>query len=230
MIIDPVELERLSKAATQGVWRYRPDEHDDWGIVKSPVLSDGFACVLAQFRDPDALDSETLARHRETKTDPWEANARFVVALVNAYRTGQLVPAQPSGDVVEAVADAIERANCPGREGPFGGYDYGHNEDFYGKAPEGGRYVIRDFRNPASRDWGKWLHQTDDPNEHLAIFEKMTREHIATAAITTYEAVSGVAKMREALKKIATVDESGLAEYTPQAMVAQALAALGEKP
>lgn len=100
------ELERLSKAATQGVWRYRPDQYDDWGIVKSAVATDGFACVLAQFRDPDALDNETLARHREAKTDPWEANARFVTTLVNAYRTGQLVPTMPSGDVVKAVKDA----------------------------------------------------------------------------------------------------------------------------
>jgi len=113
---DHEALEALSKKATQGLWRYRPDEHDDWGIVKSPVLPDGFACVLAQFRDPDALDSETLARHREAKTDPWEANARFIVALVNAYRTGQLIPA-PSVD--DAMVKRVARAICENLRSQF---------------------------------------------------------------------------------------------------------------
>jgi len=50
-----------------------------------------------------------------------------------------------SQEVVEAVAKAIKQAECPGREGPYGGYDYGHNEAFYGKAPECGRY----FHHPS---------------------------------------------------------------------------------
>lgn len=73
---------------------------------------------------------------------------------------------------VEAVKAAIKLASCPGREGPFGGYDYGYNEAFYGPAPEDGRYVIRDFRDPKSPDWGKWLHQTDNREEHEAMFVK----------------------------------------------------------
>lgn len=190
--LDPQELERLSKAATQGVWRYRPDEHDDWGIVKSPVLSDGFACVLAQFRDPDALDNETLARHRETKTDPWEANARFVVTLVNAYRTGQLVPAMPSGDVVEAVARAICKA---------------------------------DWNADRLDEW-----ETAEQAFYLAR---------ATAAITAYEAVSGVAKMREALRPFADCcdqinDDEDDEEWAKFRLLIKdyrrARAALGEKP
>lgn len=81
--------------------------------------------------------------------------------------------------LVEQVARAISSASCPGHEGPFGGYDYGHNRE----APKGGRYVIRDFRDPASNDWGKWVHQSDDRDEHDAMFTKMTEEHIAQAAI-----------------------------------------------
>jgi len=87
---------------------------------------------------------------------------------------------EPSGDVVERVAQAIEAAQCPGREGPFGGYDYGHPDD---KPVDGGRYVIRDFRDPKSPDWGKWIHQTDDNDEHEAMFTTMTRRHIAIAAL-----------------------------------------------
>ena len=82
--------------------------------------------------------------------------------------------------MVEKVSAAIVRAGCPGREGPFGGYDYGYPDD----APvKGGRYVIRDFREIGSPDFGKWLHQTDDAAAHDEMFAKMTREHIARAAI-----------------------------------------------
>jgi uncharacterized small protein (DUF1192 family) len=85
--------------------------------------------------------------------------------------------------LIEAMAEAWERARCPGREGPFGGYDYGHDASFYGPAPEAGRYVIRDFRDPASPDWGKWLHQTNDREEYEAMFDRMTKAHCATAAL-----------------------------------------------
>lgn len=85
--------------------------------------------------------------------------------------------------IVEAMARAMETAECKGREGPFGGYDYGHNTDFYGPAPEGGRYVIRDFRDPSSPGWGAWLHQTDDSDEHNRVFNQMTEYHIARAAL-----------------------------------------------
>lgn len=82
--------------------------------------------------------------------------------------------------MVERVSAAIVRAGCPGREGPFGGYDYGYPDD---TPVKGGRYVIRDFRKIGSPDFGKWLHQTDDAAVHEEVFAKMTREHIARAAI-----------------------------------------------
>ena len=106
-------------------------------------------------------------------------------------------------DEVEAVARAIKSASCPGREGPFGGYDYGHNEAFYGPAPEGGRYVIRDYRDPSSPDWGAWLHQTNDRDEHEAKFAKMTDDHVAQAAIAALDAARGdpVARVVEWLRK-----------------------------
>lgn len=87
---------------------------------------------------------------------------------------------------LEAAAAAMESAKCPGREGPFGGYYYGYHEAFYGPAPERGRYVVRDFRDPSSPNYGAWVHQTPDHDEHEAAFERMTREHIAQACITAY--------------------------------------------
>ena len=105
-------------------------------------------------------------------------------------------------DEIQAVARAIKSASCPGREGPFGGYDYGHNEAFYGPAPEGGRYVIRDFRDPSSPDWGAWLHQTNDRDEHESMFAKMTDDHVAQAAIAALDAARGdqVARVVEWLR------------------------------
>jgi len=112
-------------------------------------------------------------------------------------------------DEIQAVARAIKSASCHGREGPFGGYDYGHNEAFYGPAPEGGRYVIRDFRDPSSPDWGAWLHQTNDRDEHESMFARMTDDHVAQAAIAALDAARGdpVARVVEWLRK-----ENGLCD------------------
>lgn len=85
---------------------------------------------------------------------------------------------------LDKIADAIEAAECPHHEGPFGGYDYGHNEAFYGPAPKGGRYVIRDFRDPSSPNWGAWVHQAHDREAHERAFTSLTRRHIALAAFS----------------------------------------------
>lgn len=116
----------------------------------------------------------------------------------------------PKADEVEAVARAIKSASCPGREGPFGGYDYGHNEAFYGPAPEGGRYVIRDFRDPSSPDWGAWLHQTNDRDEHESMFARMTDDHVAQAAIAALDAARGdpVASLIAHMKTIEPDEET----------------------
>lgn len=91
MTTDIDELERLLAAATPGEWAYRPDEYDDWGIVKSaprevgnydpPFIMRG---VIGQFRDPDARDEDTLKEHRRNGTDPWYANASLIVAARNS--------------------------------------------------------------------------------------------------------------------------------------------------
>lgn len=82
------------------------------------------------------------------------ARDAYHAALVQLHRTGQLVPAQPSGDVVEAVALAILNSDRGMR-----GLDPLESRE---NVPDSDGYVTN-----------------------------------ATAAITAYEAVSGVAKMRE---------------------------------
>lgn len=88
----------------------------------------------------------------------------------------------------DAIGDAIKAAECPNRQAPYGGFDYGYNTDFYGPEPEGGRYVIRDFRDPSSESWGRWVHQTPDNDEHEEMFERLTRRHIAQAAVLAVRA------------------------------------------
>jgi len=88
-------------------------------------------------------------------------------------------PNLPGEALVEAVADAIERAQCKGREGPYGGYDYSS----YGWPQP---YRVRDFRDPNSATWGETVFQSDDPNECDREFERLTRQHIARSAIQAY--------------------------------------------
>lgn len=95
MTIDPVELERLSKAATQGEWEW------DAGIIP-PDGPGRYSDIYIIDEDREPL---TLAEFNDSIPQGRD-NARFIVALVNAYRARQVVPAQPSGDVVEAVKNA----------------------------------------------------------------------------------------------------------------------------
>lgn len=144
---DPVELERLSKAADQ--------EDDDVRYYGGPTST-----------------------HRPAR-DAYHA------ALVQLHRTGQLVPAQPSGDVVEAVKAAIR------------------------------------------------THFANDMQAGI----------VATAAITAYEAVSDVAKMRDKVMSLAKGEIVGMTpgpKATEETMhgfrsgwssaMGLIRAALGEKP
>lgn len=116
-----------------------------------------------------------------------------------------------SGAVLDQVASAIERARCPGREGPYGGYDYGYNTDFYGPEPEGGRYVVRDFRDHRSPTWGAWVHQTHDHDEHEQAYLRLTGRHIAQAAIEAFLA-QGIEAQRAETENTGSVHESPVAE------------------
>lgn len=109
--------------------------------------------------------------------------------------------------MVERVSAAIVRAGCPDREGPFGGYDYGYPDD---TPVKGGRYVIRDFREIGSPDFGKWLHQTDDAAAHDEMFAKMTREHIARATITPYTSRQPVTELGKERRRQRMMREIGL--------------------
>lgn len=115
----------------------------------------------------ETLASEMANIHILISDGHYHAAATQIAAAVQAQLT--------SVDALDKAIIAAEQARCPHREGPYGGYDYGHRND---EPVPGGRHVVRDFRDPSSPDWGKWLHQTDDPLVHEKVFERMTAEHI----------------------------------------------------
>lgn len=85
-------------------------------------------------------------------------------------------------EFLDKIAEAIEEARCPGREGPYGLYDYSKyegNED---------PYCVRDFRDTRNDTYGKVVFRTNDPDKARAVYDKMTRQHIALAAIRAMSA------------------------------------------
>lgn len=78
--------------------------------------------------------------------------------------------------LIDAVADAIERAQCKGREGPYGIFDY---------MPYGAEvsYLVRDFRDVQSQSYGDSVFKTTDRDGAQRIYSKLTREHLAKEAI-----------------------------------------------
>lgn len=93
-------LEALSKKATPGLIEVLlPDTEYDHGV---PLIATDYpgtfgpsnGLVLWATMQPTEIEAKD--------TECAEANAAFAAALWNAYRTGQLILAQPSGDEVEA--------------------------------------------------------------------------------------------------------------------------------
>ncbi len=65
---------------TAGPWLYRPDEYDDWGVVRTSPDAEGRKWIICQARDPAVHDEADLNAHRRAGTDPWEANARLIAS------------------------------------------------------------------------------------------------------------------------------------------------------
>ena len=86
-------LQELSEKAAAGDWVYRPYEQDDWGVIRGGELeqddTDLARPIVAEAK-PLSGDRD-FDKHRAAGTDPMEANGEFIVALVNAYRAGELI-------------------------------------------------------------------------------------------------------------------------------------------
>ncbi|MDJ0922082.1 MAG: hypothetical protein QNI84_13225 [Henriciella sp.] len=79
-------IDALFEKATRTPWAVRPQEHDDWGIIR-PVEPDdkGLRLSVAQARAVGLLSDEQLNEHRQRGTDPYGPNANLIVELVNAW-------------------------------------------------------------------------------------------------------------------------------------------------
>lgn len=108
---DHEALEALSKKATQGVWsvcEYDAGSHiyDAGGFPTPSIQCEEADCGIVHW---DGFKQEYWVS-ANGNAKQIEANAAFIVALVNAYRTGQLIPAPSVDDaMVERVARALRR-------------------------------------------------------------------------------------------------------------------------
>ncbi len=66
-------MSEIKRPWTPGPWEYRPDDFDDWGVVRHGRYH------LCKARDP-RVSFEDLPKYRASKTDPYEANARLISA------------------------------------------------------------------------------------------------------------------------------------------------------
>ena len=149
-MIDLDELKRLAGLVTPGEWAYRPDEYDDWGLVKTEPREVGnyeppfiLRGVIGQFRDPDVRGEEALNQHRKAGTDPWETNARLIVTLRNALP--ELITALEIAALVRSVPHAVPAAKLDevaASAVDWGGSDIPENEPAKWETEAG---VIRDM-------------------------------------------------------------------------------------
>lgn len=92
MAIEAEALRDLSEKAPKGPWDLRPQEYDDWGVIRAQPF-EGFPyreiVLLARGYDDEAEKSR--ARKEDRQPERCEAISAFIVALVNAYRDGSLI-------------------------------------------------------------------------------------------------------------------------------------------
>lgn len=82
-----------------------------------------------------------------------------------------------NGAALDTIADAIEKAQCPDRQGPYGLFDYSR---YPGDSPP---RVVRDFRYPGLPTFGHQVFSSHHEDKAAAEFERLTRRHIAAAAV-----------------------------------------------
>lgn len=104
---------------------------------------------------------------------------------------------------LEAIADAIEAARNPDREGPFGLFDY----TSYGDPVP---HHVRDLRDHRSESYGDCLFRTVDRDEARRVYERLTREHLAISAIRATLKAFALGPLRH-LPAAATADQRAAA-------------------
>jgi hypothetical protein len=95
---------QLTEWAGLGPWAYRPEKHDDWGIVRAGHY---FVC---QARDRRFMDDGYLNLCREEKRDPHEIPARLIAAA--PALAAELKKAREEVERLQKVLQSIENT-CP---------------------------------------------------------------------------------------------------------------------
>lgn len=96
---------------------------------------------------------------------------------------------EPSDADILAAADVAEAASCPGREGPYGLYDYSN----YPGTEE--PHVIRDFRTLKKGEHGATVARFATRKAAHAEYMRLQKLHVMGAAISAY-----LAALKERLK------------------------------
>jgi hypothetical protein len=120
--------------------------------------------------------------------DPASGEQRVNVGMNEAIPKVEIDPMAASPRL-EAVWAAIDAAQAPGRQGPYGLFDY----TGYGHAIP---HHVRDFRDPGSEAYGDCVFRSTDPAQARAVYERLTREHVARAAIRATLQALGLQPLR----------------------------------
>lgn len=93
-----------------------------------------------------------------------------------------------SDEHLDRVYAAIQEAECPHREGPYGLYDY----TYANPLPPAEPHHVRDFRDPRSETWGRTVFKSADRDAARRMYDALTGRHIARAALEANQPVMGV--------------------------------------
>lgn len=105
-------LDQLSAAATQGAFEAQaPDVENDFGV---PIIATNYPGTYGPSNGLVLWATMLPTEIGDKDTRRAQANTAFVVALVNAYRTGQLVAV--TDDAIERVARTLAPNLEGGRE------------------------------------------------------------------------------------------------------------------
>lgn len=117
-------LDALQEAAERGPWSYRPDKYDDWGMIRGGEIETDIGLIRPPVAKAVNLwtDRKSMDDHRSDGTDPCEPNGQLITALVNSYRSGDIITRDEANKMVrDALGEAAYQASNACLVPPDGG-------------------------------------------------------------------------------------------------------------